>query len=261
LVIDGFNTVIDLSGQTGIGCADPASSVFWGTISVGGTLLVRDATIQNTNVDVTLVDIGGISDIVNNDIRLLDTSGAGFGGEFFVAGTASIQCNVITSHGDRYLDIDPDPDAIPRPTVGDNKITVIINQGASGEQGELLELRSEDLDPAVGNGVSGAYPLISSAGYSDPWTLERLEVLPFSKVTLTNRQGFVFQNPAISTPEVLYAKEVVLHPGSILNTGLQRLFYQSLVDENGTPIDPALTTPERQQDRRCSASGLLAQGY
>ena len=237
---------VDLSGRDpndpNNPCADPNSFADWGTITVDGTLLVRDSTIRNTNVQVNMGDLADETIIYNNEINLLQNP-PGWGGEFFVEGTSIIECNVIRSEGDRYLDLDPDPYGDPndRPFIQNNIIFVTIKQGTTIEQGELLELRSQDFDPNLDGGLSGAYELGSSLGYGDTWAFERLEVLGDpndggAKVTLTNRQGFVYQDPNIPTPEVLYTKELKLHSNAILNTGLQRLYYQNLVDENGDPL-------------------------
>jgi len=239
LIVAGPGTVVDLSGQApGGGCAETAPQS-WGTITVNGELLVQDATVQNSNVSVTLGGIDGSSNIVNNDLTLLESS-ADYGGQFFVEGGATIQCNVITSYGDRYLDLDPDPDAVPRPTVTDNQIVVIITQGTQSAQGELLELRSRDYDNGLGGGASGAYALGGSAGYNDTWALERLTVEPGAKVTLTNRQGFCFQAGGCVTPEALYVKELVLGADAVLNVGLQRLYYQTL---NADPTAAIVNVP------------------
>ncbi len=246
--------VVDLSGQLpNQGCADPAQSLNWGRILVNGLLVLTDSTVQNANVDVLLADLQGVTYIVNNDCHLLSlvngsTNSVPFGGEFFVSGNSVVQCNVIESDGDRYLDLDPDPNANPRPTIGQgstgNKISVNIRQGAGLDQGELLELRSVDHDHPAFGGQSGAWQLATSAGdtvaggggYTDTWVLEKLEVFPNAKVNLTNRQGFVFQSPAITIPEAMYVKKIKLHPGAVLNTGLQRMYYQTLVDENDTTL-------------------------
>jgi parallel beta-helix repeat protein/predicted outer membrane repeat protein len=237
---------IDLSGEQSTGgCADPNDSDQWGTITVEGSLVVCDATVQNTNVDVKLADFQGQNIIVNNDIHLLEAS-TGFGGEFFVEGASTIQCNHIVSEGDRYLDLDPDPSIDPnqRPWITENVIDVIISQGTHAQRGELLELRGGDYDCGNPNGVnpdcrSGAYHAMSSPGFTaDPsanWVLDSLEILPDAKVSLTNRQGFDFGIEP-NHPETVYVKKLKLHPGAILNTALQTLYYQSLVDENELPL-------------------------
>ena len=186
----------------GGGCADPSLADQWGRITVEGSLVVSGAVIQNTNVDVSLAGFEGGALIANNNIALLESS-AGFGGEFFVEGSSVVQCNAITSYGDRYLDLDPDPTAEPRPLVQDNRIEVIITQGTGTDQGELLELRTQDVDcdPAVDpDGCpSGAFELAVSPGYSDTWTLEKLTINAGARLNLTNRPGFVFQDPNINS--------------------------------------------------------------
>lgn len=236
--------IVDLSGQDIITqlCEDPCPTSdpsTWGTITVNGTLLVTDATIQNTKVHVKLARLEGETEIVNNDIRLLQSS-AGFGGEFFVQG-GTIQCNKILSEGDRYLDMDPDPNATPRPTVCNNSIEVLIKQGVSLEQGELLELRSEDFDTGGTynpTGQSGAWPVpVGSAGFvanpleNNNWSLEKLEVLAGAKVNLTDRQGFEFHG--VGVQESLYVKDLVLHPNAVLNTALRTLYYNHLYWADG----------------------------
>jgi len=229
-------STIDLNGIDGVGlCNDINQAGTWGQVDVQGSLVVKNADVQNANVQVKLVGLQDSSLIELNDITLLE-SVEGFGGEFFVEGNSTIQCNVITSYGDRYLDMDPDPTVVPRPVIQDNLISVIITQGTQTGFGELLELRTEDQDLAINNGASGAHFLASSAGYDDTWTLERLEVMPNAKVTLTNRPGFEFQNPSIPAFEALYVKEVILHENAILNTGLQRMYYQTLTQMSGAQI-------------------------
>ena len=46
----------------------------------------------------------------------------------------------------------------------------------------------------------------------------------------------IFQDPQITIPEAIYVKQVKLHPNAVLNTGMQRLYYQMLTDENGQPL-------------------------
>ncbi|MCA9244156.1 MAG: hypothetical protein KDA32_09390, partial [Phycisphaerales bacterium] len=251
LQVFGAGVTVDLSPDPNAPCSLPIDSSGWGTMLVDGSLFVRDATIRRANVNVRLGDLDGATDIINNDIRLRQ-SAAGYGGEFFVAGSAMVQCNVILSEGDRFLDLDPDPTASPRPIVQDNEISVLIRQGLDLLEGELLELRTRDVDLASGGGQSGAYQLpvgghAPGEGYNDTWALESLSVLgdsnqPLSgaKVNLTNRPGFVFQDPNVAAPEALYVKTLALGPSAVLNTALQRLYYGELVDLLGNPltVDP-----------------------
>jgi probable HAF family extracellular repeat protein len=233
--------IIDLSGtepvsgncQASCPSSNPSS---WGTVSVNGELLVQDSTVRNSNVNVNLANISSNTTIINNDLRLLQSS-IGFGGQFFVEGSSTIQCNKITSEGDRYLDLDPDPNPlIPHPVICNNKFYVNIKQGQLGPEGELLELRAQDYDNGVGGGLSGHYQLAYSPGYSDTWTLEKLTLEHGTKLNLTNRQGFDF-TPGSSIPEALYIKTLELGAGSLLNTGLQRIYYQTLVNNGGSFVD------------------------
>jgi hypothetical protein len=217
-----------------------------GLITLDGSLVAQDqATIQNTTLLVTEAEFEGDNTIQNNDISLLEAS-TGYGGQFFVQDSATVQSNIIVSEGDRYLDLDPDPDSPNRPTITNKEITVIIKQGTTGSLGTLLELRALDYDAGEPNGVnpdgaSGAYQVVSSPGFttdpSENWVLEEIEVRQDAKLNLTNRQGFVYQDdPNFPYPETVYVKELQLFPNAVLNTALQALYYQTLVDENGTPL-------------------------
>jgi len=234
-ILDG-NCTVNLSGS---GICNPDSNE-GGLIKVDGSLVVRgNATLRNTNVEVTLFDINTPSDIQYNNITLKEAS-AGFGGEFFVAGNATISCNTIISEGDRYLDLDPDPQVEQKPTITQNQITVIIKEGALSSQGTLLELRAKDYD-FNSFGTSGAHLVRDSTGFtkdpSENWVLEKLILEPDSKLNLTNRQGFEFQDISEPYPETVYVKELVMGPNSVLNTGLQTLYYQRLLDTDGNDLE------------------------
>lgn len=257
MILDGGAT-INLSGLPPGECGNTTNSESWGTIFTNGLFEVRQGAVRSCNIAVNLANFLDGTSIENNDISL--TQAGGFGGKFFCGGGATVSCNVIEAEGDRYLDLDPDPNQMPRPTIGfgptANKITVKIFQGAGLDQGELLELRSVDYDHDEGAGLSGAWPLTTSAGdnepdgggYNNAWVLETLEIFPDAKVNLTNRQGFVFHlpcspQPCVTLPEALYVKKIKMHPGAVLNTGLQRMYYQMLVDENGAALIPDAGVP------------------
>ena len=231
LIIDG-DAIVNLTGFKDR-LPDPNTS---GRIIVNGSLVVQgNATLESTHIDVKLLDVNTRNGIHYNDIRLNETS-TGFGGEFFVTGQATISNNRIISEGDRYLDLDPDPLAEPRPTITQNNISVIIKQGTLGSQGTFLELRAKDYDRFD---VSGAYQvLVDSNRFADDrsenWVLERLELQADAKLNLTNRQGFRYQTDL--NLETVYVKELVMGPNSVLNTALQTLYYQRLVDPNGVEL-------------------------
>ncbi len=228
------DATLNLSGLPDEFC-QPEDAPAASQVQVDGTLIVRErAQVRSTRIGVNGVQLDDVAEIAHNDIRLLEAS-PGFGGQFFASDQAQVVCNVIRSQGDRYLDLDPDPSDGRQPFIANNRIYVQITQGVGADQGEMLELRSPDYDNAVAGGHSGAYLLGGSAGYSDTWALEELEILSDAKCNLTNRQGFDF-TPTISTPEALYVKRLRLHDDAVLNTGLQRVYYQSLVDASGAAL-------------------------
>jgi len=250
LIIEG-NAVLNLSGSPDE-FLDPNRD---GYIIVNGSLVVQgDATIERTNIDVKLLDVNTPKDIQYNNITLLEAS-IGFGGEFFVSENASIKNNNIISEGDRYLDLDPNPDDLSNPTIKNNLITVRIKEGKLTNQGTLLELRAKDYDTGTvtnPDGNSGAYRVEDSVGFtedpSENWVLERLELQENAKLNLTNRQGFRYQNPLDPLPETVYVKELVMGPNSVLNTALQTMYYKRLIDPSGTvllrnPDDPEAPLP------------------
>jgi predicted outer membrane repeat protein len=232
LILDA-NSVVNLSGSKDA-IPDPCSA---GRITVKGSLVVQGhATLEGTNVDVYVLDANSTNDIKYNNIRLVEAS-TGFGGELFVTEHATIRQNNIVSEGDRYLDLDPDPKVEQRPTITQNRISVIIKEGTLGSQGTLLELRAKDYE---GIGDSGAFRVSAdNPGFTDDpsenWVLESLSLQAHAKLNLTNRQGFRYQDPLDPFPETVYVKELVLGPHSVLNTALQTLYYQDLVivDSNG----------------------------
>lgn len=225
-----------------------------GVITVYGSLVVTDqATLENSNVDVKLLGIETSEAVAYNNIILRDVTSnglsTGYGGEFFVDENATINCNTIVSEGDRYLDLDPNPESDNHPTITNNYISVIIKEGKHGSHGTLLELRAKDYDCGEPNNPwceSGAYQVSpDSPGFTDDpsenWVLQDLILEENSKVNLTNRPGFVFQDPNFW--ETVYVKKLVLGRNAILNTALQTLYYQTLVDPCGVelvrdPCDP-----------------------
>jgi len=244
LILEG-NALVDLGSTTG----DLPGPNGAGRIVVDGSLVVRgNATIENTNIDVKLLEVDDPNTIQHNNITLLEAS-TGFGGEFFVGGNATIRHNIIVSEGDRYLDLDPNPEGERHPSIEYNRITVVIKEGTLSNQGTLLELRARDFDAGTvvnPGGSSGAYQVAAtSPGFtedpSENWVLERLSLEPNAKLNLTNRQGFRYQGPDEPYPETVYIKDLVMAPNSVLNTALQTMYYQHLVDPNGTELarDPA----------------------
>lgn len=239
-----MGAVVDLSGEvipTDCGSCPGSNPSEWGSARVDGILEIRDGVVQNTNVSVNILNSSGSFGIINNDISLLAASD-GIGGQFFAGPGSRIRCNRVRSLGDRYLDLDPDADAINRPMVCDNTFTVVITQGGETSQGELLELRSPDCDCASGLCGSGPMQTVYGLGYTSEWALELLQVgglddnggmITGAKVNLTNRPGFDFRQAgncagSQGASEALYVRTLKLGPDAICNTGLQRLYFREL---------------------------------
>ncbi len=239
LVIGG-NAVVDLGREPGDQCGSAAG----GQITINGALIVRDsAAVTNATLCVNEASFGGNNQIQFNDIRLLEAS-KGFGGQLFVEDGATVSDNRIVSEGDRYLDLDPDPQANPRPVIQRNMVEVMIKSAEPVERGTLLELRALDHDCGTAvnpDCASGAFHAPASSGFttdpSENWVLEKLEITQDAKLNLTNRPGFQFQTDT-THPETVYVKNLILHPNAVLNTGLQTLYYQNLKDENDNTLDP-----------------------
>ncbi len=255
LIVEG-QACIDLRPDgVGQACVDPGGQA-GGQILIDGILLARgQSRIQNARIQLRQAEIHEDGDIQYNDIYLLDAISTG--GELFVEDTATIAYNVIRSMGDRYLDLDPDPQSTASPNIIGNTIHVQIRTNQALPRGTLLELRARDYecDPGGVNPTcaSGAYPAAVIGRFTDPlqdpagnWVLETLEILPGAKLNLSNRAGFRFRTDS-PHPETVYVKQLILHPGAVLNTALQTLYYESLTDENGTPLDPEQPLPDGRQ--------------
>ncbi len=250
---------IDLSGQTSLVTCDPQAPgppSGSGLLSIQefATLLIQDqASIQNTILDVKTLRVEGSNSLVHNEIHLHGTTP-----QFLISQQAIVQCNDIYSIGDQYLDFDPDP-ANRNLNITGNRWYVQIPIASPGSAGTLLELRMSDLD-CIGNCPSRPVHLSTSpaGGYDSPWTLERLELLPNAKLNLTNRQGMVFETSPGGVPEALYVRTLKMNPFAVLNVGLQRLYYQQLVDQNDQPMtDPDPITQPLSNGSRFANVPLL----
>ena len=62
----------------------------------------------------------------------------------------------------------------------------------------------------------------------DNWTINRLELIEDAKLNLTNRFDFQYPYDDGGDDEALYIKELILGPGSVLNTAFQHIYYESL---------------------------------
>lgn len=237
LVID-YGQALTVGGSAIVEMRDEAGVP--GRIDVLGTLTLEEqATVRRTQMNVKAASVATSASISENEIDLAGALASG--GQFFVQGQASVQDNVIFSEGDRYLDLDPDPQG-QHPSISGNIVHVIVRDEPVFPAGALLELRARDYDCGTAANPecrSGAYAAPGSPGFTaDPsqnWVLETLELLPGARLNLTNRPGFRYQSDT-SHPETVYVRNLVLHENAVLNTALQTLYYENLVQGGGSRI-------------------------
>jgi len=207
-----------------------------GKINCDGLLRVRNrAQIRNTEIAISRASFEGDVDISNNVINA--EVGAPYG-QFFIEDTVTISGNEIHADGDRYMDLDP---AVFAGVISDNRIYVTITEGRDTVRGGLLELRGKDEFCSVGSTCQpGIFRLPSVPGFdTTTWTIERLELVPGAKVSLTNRFAFQESDPS-GFNEVIYVKDLVLGNGSVLNTAFNRLYYENLEDRGGSIVNMPL---------------------
>ncbi|MHC4500511.1 MAG: hypothetical protein ACYS21_15535, partial [Planctomycetota bacterium] len=216
LIIEG-DAIIDLGHET-----DPNQN---GEIQCEGLLRVRGSVhLSNVNIQVSRASFEGDVDISNSIITA--EAGAPYG-QFFVEDTVHITNNDIHADGDRYMDMDPSAFA---GLIANNRIYVTITEGVGQARGGLLELRGEDGLAAPPCGPNEFFCHVNDVPAFDTnsWTIEQLELIAGAKVNLTNR--FDFGNGGFY--EVMYVKDLVLGPDSVLNTAFNQLYYKNL---NGDP--------------------------
>lgn len=216
LIIQG-DAVIDMAHANPV--TDPDLN---GTIHCEGLLRIKDnVQLRNTNIIVARTSFEGDVDISNS---VITAEAASPYGQFFIEDSVTIAGNDIHADGDRYMDLDP---SVFAGVIANNRIWVTITEGVGNTRGGLLELRGEDgwTEAACEPNsffckvYSGTIPVFNT----NTWTLEELRITEGAKVSLTNR--FDFGNGGVD--EVMYVKELVMEPNSVLNTSFNRLYYDA----------------------------------
>jgi len=173
------------------------------------------------------------------------------GGELFVQGNATVADNTITSEGDRYLDIDPDPTLPSRPRLLRNRTTVEIITSPNVQRVHFWSCGPKTMT-AERRPTRTAVPGRSRhrqrrvhTGPSANWVLEELEIegddaaQHGAKLNLTDRPGFEFHGPGVH--ETVYVKKLKLHPYAVLNTALQMLYYEQLILVDAAGVETVWT--------------------
>ncbi len=216
LVIKG-DAIVDMYHAVPV--TNPAQN---GTIQCDGLLSVKDnAQILNTNVIVTRASFEGDVDISNSIITA--EAGSPYG-QFFIEDSVTIAGNDIHADGDRYMDLDPN---MFTGLIANNRIWVTITEGVGNTRGGLLELRGEDGWANSSCDPNSFFCKVEPGTIPDfdttTWTLEELKIVEGAKVNLTNRFDFLNGGP----DEVMYVKELVMEPNSVLNTSFNRFYYEA----------------------------------
>ncbi len=226
LVIGG-NAVIDLYNAD-----DPDDN---GTIICEGLFEVKDdVQINNANIEITVASFEDNAGISNCTITV--NSIAPYG-QFFIDTNVTISDNIILTDGDRYMNLDA---SIFAGNIQNNLIYVTITEGVGQDVGGLFELRGQD--GLVSNSCAPEEFLCQVSPGTIPdcdpntWTIERLELIEGAKLNLTNRSNYQPPYDFENDNEVLYVRELVLGQNSVLNTGFNRVYYETLVIGPGAII-------------------------
>jgi len=194
-----------------------------GTLHCNGLLRVKDnGNLINTNLNVARASFENNAVIFNN---IITTSASTPYGQLVVKDAASITHNDIYAAGDRYLDPNL---ATFTGTIQNNRILVTITEGTNKIPPGLFELRGRDFfcSPPC---PPGLFALASVPPFSrNTWTIDRMELVAGAKVALTNRADFQPPYNEGGKYEVLYVKNLVLGPNSVLDTTFNRLYYETL---------------------------------
>ncbi|UCG59578.1 MAG: right-handed parallel beta-helix repeat-containing protein, partial [Phycisphaerales bacterium] len=217
----GSNGTVDLDGPDARG-----------TIRCDGFLkAVDNGAIYNATVEVYRASFEDDSVIVNN---VISTQGTGPLAQVVVKGAATIMGNDIHASGDNYIYLDAQ---LFTGVIEENRIYVTFGEDQSSQDSRLFELRGLDLFCTKRPCEPGMFPLWAVPEFSlDTWTIDRLELGRGVEVTLANR--FNFQPPYHSRrdDEVLYVRELVLGPDSVLDMAFNRLYYETLTQDPAANI-------------------------
>jgi hypothetical protein len=202
--------VVDLSGD--------------GTLQCDGLLRVKDyGNLLYTNLNVARASFENNAVIAYNTIT---TSVLAPYGQLLAKDTASIIGNDIRAAGDRYIDIDPSTFG---GMIQGNSISVTVTEGTGNISAGLFELRGYDINCPSPPCPPGLFQLLEVPEFGlSTWTIDRMELVEGAKVTLTNRVDFQYPYDEGSEYEVLYVKQLILGPNSVLDTVFNRLYYGTL---------------------------------
>ncbi len=226
----GLNAELNLVDTAHVDLLDTEDPNEMGLISCKGLLRLTDqARLENANIEVARASLEDESVISNCPI--LAEAGAPYG-QFYVESGATISVHEIQAEGDRYLDMDPN--GFDFNDIQVDRILVTVQEGVGKHYGGLFECRGLDgLMDIFSESGSYAHQVWEEVPAFDlnSWTIDRMELVEGAKLNLTNR--FDFQEPydQDGAYEVLYVKELILGPNSVLNTAYNQLYYGHLTGD------------------------------
>jgi hypothetical protein len=214
---------VDLGG-------DPALDEKGHIVCEGLLRLAGEASLRNAQIQVTRASFEDNA-IIDNCVVNAE-AGAPYG-QFFVEDSVSLSTCRIEADGDRYLDLDPRTFDWTDESMQDIWIDVLITEGSETEIGGLFELRGMN---GLAQSSCGPDEFVCQVdGITLPefakesWTIDTLHLTEGAKLNLTNRFDFqTLDDDSDSHDEVLYVRDLVLEPNSVLNTGFHRVYYENL---------------------------------
>jgi hypothetical protein len=230
-------TELTIENDAVVALADSETPDTKGTLQCNGMLRVKDnGNLLYANLNVARASFEDNAVISYN--RITTTASSPYG-QLLVKDTASITNNDIFAAGDRYIDLDP---STFTGTIQGNSISVKITEGTSKIPAGLFELRGYDINcpsPPCPSGIS-QLPEVPDFNLST-WTIDRMELVEGAKLILTNRADFQSPYNEGGEYEVLYVKHLKLGPNSVLDTALNRLYYEtceidSTAEVKNTPL-------------------------
>lgn len=211
---------IEASALVDLGGADA-----YGEIQCAGLLSLKDQA-QLLNAEVLVARFDCSDEVIVSNCVIRAEAGAPYG-QFHVSDQVVVDLPLIRSDGDRYLDLDPMTFDANNLLI--DAIEVTITEGTWGSVGGLFELRGLDQDSAACDADTFLCPLKTVPEFGPTtWTLSRLELAENAKLNLINRFDFQAPYDQGGDREVLYVKELILGPNSVLNCAYNRVYYETL---------------------------------
>jgi len=223
----GAGSELVVEGDAALELGSDAYPGLDGRIECQGLLHVKDrARIGNAVLDVVRAAFEDQSIVAN---CVIDAEAGAPYGQFYVEDQVVVSLREIHADGDRYLDLDPT--VFDCNNIDVDAVFVRVTEGTNGTRGGLFELRGQDraLSGNWNEFVCEVEDDVSLPEFGpDTWTITRLELIAGAKLNLTNRFDFQAPYDAGGAYEVLYVRDLILGPNSVLNTAYNYVYCERL---------------------------------